>query len=208
MPGLDIGFYTLERQSVRRFKRYDDEWYINLYDEGPYRLIVDTPKVQVPHVLNYNSALVESEFHPDARDRSILVRPYLIADENILFVGDEPITFPVFVPTIPRFLDSCLDCIGDTTCALPQMYIDYLARYLILDSPSQQEKFLAKVKNRERLAEHFTQRQRQQERRMENVMQRRAKRKVDSTSSLEVPFVIVLLRFEQRQNASNTRGFY
>ena len=78
--------------------------------------------------------------------------------------------------------------------------MDYLARYLILDAPSQQEKFLAKVRNRERLAEYFTERQRKQETRMEKVMQRRAKYKVDSTSSLEFPPVMAPLRFEQPQN--------
>lgn len=198
-----------EHRSVQRLKRYDDEWYLNLCDEGSYQLSVDTAKIQVPHVINYNSALVESEFHPNATDRSVKVRPYLTTDENVKFVGDEPIMFPVFIPTIPQFLDSCLDCIGDgkaigsAPCELPHIYMEYLARYLVLDSPSQQEKFLAKVKNRERLAEYFRQRQVQHERGMKRVMQRREKHNVDST----VPFIKIPLRFEQPQNASIIGGF-
>ncbi|PUU83489.1 hypothetical protein B9Z19DRAFT_1189607 [Tuber borchii] len=36
-------------------------------DGDSYRLVVDTEKIQVPHIVNRNSALVESEFHPEAQ---------------------------------------------------------------------------------------------------------------------------------------------
>ena len=116
-----------------------------------YRLTVDTPKTQVPHVVNYNSALVESEFHPNSSGRS--VRPYLLTDDNIKFVGDLPLPFPVFIPTIPQFLDPCLDCIVGRkaidypSCTLPTIDIENMARYLLFDLPSQQDKLLSKVTN-------------------------------------------------------------
>ncbi|KAG0131310.1 hypothetical protein HOY82DRAFT_608269 [Tuber indicum] len=183
---------AVEYRSVRKLKRYHDEWYIGLRSEVTCCLTVDSQKIQVPHVVNYNSLLVESEFHPNSADRS--VRPYLLTDSNIKFVGDPPLAFPVFIPTVPQFLDSCLNCIrgrscrDDRSCILPQIDLDNIARYLVLDSPSQQHKLLAKVANRERLAEYFQMRERNQQRRMKRIMERRAKYQVDA--QLEVPIVI------------------
>jgi len=185
MQEMDPKFHRVEHQSVRKLKRYDDEWFICLCDEDSYCLTVDTQKIQVPHVVNYNSALVESEFHPNSLDRS--VRPHLITDENIKFVGDLPLTFPVFIPTIPQFLDSCLNRIwgkgsrDDEYCALPQVDMDNLARYLVLDSPSQQDKLLSHVTNPKQLAEYFAERRRVQGKRTEKITKRRAKHQVDGT---------------------------
>ncbi|RPB04597.1 hypothetical protein L873DRAFT_1927973 [Choiromyces venosus 120613-1] len=84
--------------------------YICLYSEDTYCLLIDTEKVRVPHLINFNPTLVESEFHLNPTDRR--VKPNLITDKNVKFVWGEPITFPVFIPSIPEFLDSCLNCIG------------------------------------------------------------------------------------------------
>ena len=181
---MDLEFHLIEHRSVRKLKRYDERWFLSLCDEDSYCLSVDLPKIQIPHVVNYNSVLVEPEFHPKGPERTGTGRtamPYLITDENIRFVGDLPLTFPVFIPTIPQFLDSCLNCIrgrksiDDSSCALPQIDMDNLARYLVLDLPSQQDKFLSKVTSSQRLAEYFTYRQCVQERRIQRIMQRRAK---------------------------------
>ncbi|RPA91475.1 hypothetical protein L873DRAFT_1714130 [Choiromyces venosus 120613-1] len=159
-----------EHHSVGWFKRYDDQWYICLCSEDTYRLTVDTEKIQVPRPVSFNRALVESEFHPNPKDRIPHDRsslPYLITDEDVKFVWGEPITFPVLIPTIPEYLDSCLNRIRKwgRTCCIPQMDIDNLARYRVLDSPLQQEKPLSKVENTGQLTEYFTQRQRRQEKR-------------------------------------------
>ncbi|KAG0137705.1 hypothetical protein HOY82DRAFT_597519 [Tuber indicum] len=106
---LDLEFHAVEQRSVRKLKRSDDDWFLNLCDEDSCSLAVDTKKIQVPHVVNFNGVLVESESHLDSSDRS--VRPYMITDGNIKFAGDQPITFPAFIPTIPQYLDSFLDCI-------------------------------------------------------------------------------------------------
>ncbi|KAG0130087.1 hypothetical protein HOY82DRAFT_592247 [Tuber indicum] len=194
---LDLEFHAVEHRSVRKLKRFDDDWFLSLCDEGSCSLAVDTKKIQVPHVVNCNSVLVESEFHPDSSDRS--VRPYLITECNIKFAGDQPITFPIFIPTIPQFLDSCLDCIGDGrssddgSYSLPQIDMDNLARYLVLDSPDQQAKLLAKVKNREGLTQYFEKRRRNQERGMKRVMERQIKRQVDASPGRDVPSVEVPL---------------
>ncbi|KAG0642976.1 hypothetical protein HOY80DRAFT_948377 [Tuber brumale] len=194
----DLEFHCIEHRLSRKLKRYNEDWFIRLCDEDSYCLAVDTQKTQVPHVLNYNCALVESEFHPNGSGRPGRVRPFLLTDNNIKFVGDPAITFPVFIPTIPQFVDSCLGCIRgrdfnkDQSCILPQIDLDNLERYLVLDSPSQRDKLLAKVTDCKRLTEYFTKREEDQERRMKRVMQRRAKRQVDATSSLEVPFFMPL----------------
>ncbi|KAG0633815.1 hypothetical protein HOY80DRAFT_1005673 [Tuber brumale] len=195
-----------EYRSVQRLKRYNESWYINLCTEESYRISVDTKKVHVPHVLAYNSALVEAEFHPNASDRS--VKPYLLTDEKIKFVGDPPVTFPVFIPTIPEYIDSCLDIIHDreyvkhkahllpqmdigyvehTLRAQPHMDMDLFARYLVLSLPHQQDKLLAIIKNRKQLAEYFAEGERRQERRLKRITERRAKRAADSEPLLEIP---------------------
>ncbi|KAG0138507.1 hypothetical protein HOY82DRAFT_545145 [Tuber indicum] len=60
----DLGFHSIEHRSSRKLKRYGEDWFIRLCDEHSYCLAVDTQKIQVPHVLNYNCAwLDESNDH-------------------------------------------------------------------------------------------------------------------------------------------------
>lgn len=133
--------------------------------------MVDTKKIQVPHPISLNAGLVESEFHPNPTDRR--VRPFLTTDKNIKFVWTEPVTFPVFIPTIPEYLDSCLSCTGgqshmdDESYAVPEWDLDYLSRYLALDLPHQQAKLFPKVHQANLLEDYFINRQRRQEVRIE-----------------------------------------
>ena len=187
MPTFAMGGDLPEHRSVQRLRRYDDRWYILLCTEDSYRISVDTKKIQVPHVLAFNSVLVESEFHHNT-DR----RPFLLTDEQIKFINDPPITFPVFIPTIPEYLDSCLDIIRDTSMdyiehKLPRMDMSYLARYLCFHLPHVQDKLLAKVKNRKQLAEYFAEGEQRQVRRMERIMERRAKYAGGSGPLMEIP---------------------
>lgn len=189
-----------ERRSIRRFKRCDDQWYISLCSENTYRLTVDSEKIQVPHPINFNSVLVQSEFHPNPGDRSSdwKPRPYLMTDKDIAFVwpASGQVSFPVFIPTIPEFLDSCLSCMGgrnykdDESCHIPHGDVSYLARCLLLDLPHQQDKLLSKVKNTKQLAEFFTERQQRQERRMSRLMEGRAKYAAHAKPGPRVPFIM------------------
>jgi len=97
-----MGVDLVECGCIGRLKRRDDEWYIRLCDEDSYHLTVDTEKIQVPHVVNWNSALVESKLHPDASGSSVWPhpRPFLLTDKNVKFTGGWLITFLVFIPTI------------------------------------------------------------------------------------------------------------
>ncbi|PUU75244.1 hypothetical protein B9Z19DRAFT_1131621 [Tuber borchii] len=198
IPGLATLSEREECRSVQRFKRCDDQWYISLCSENTYRLTVDSEKIQVPYPINFNSALVQSEFHPNPGDRSSdwKTRPYLMTDKDIAFVwpASGQVSFPVFIPTIPEFLDSCLYCIGGRNyrdyddCDIPHGDMSYLARYILLDLPHQQDKLLSKVKNAKWLAEFFADRQWRQERRMRLVMERQVKSAANSKPGPQVPF--------------------
>ncbi|RPA95738.1 hypothetical protein L873DRAFT_1697111, partial [Choiromyces venosus 120613-1] len=194
IPGLVSLAERKEQRSVGRLKRLDDHWYICLCTEDTYKLMVDTKKIQVPHPISLNPGLVESESHPNPTDRR--VRPFLITDKNIKFVWAEPVTFPVFVPTIPEYLDSCLSCTGgrshldDESCNVPESDLDYLSRYLALDSPHQQDKLLSKVYQDKLLEEYFINRQRRQKARMKKVLERRRKGS-HLDSGPQVPFVML-----------------
>ena len=186
MPTFIMGGDLPEYRSVQRLKRYDDKWYICLCTEDSCRISVDTKGIRVPYVLAFNSVLVESEFHHNTLGR----RPHLLTDEKIKFTKDPPITFPVFIPTIPEYIDSCLDIIQDMDCIghkLPRMDMDYLARYLDFSSPHLQDKILAKVKNHKQLAEYFAEGERRQVERMKIIMERRAKYAGGSGPLMEIP---------------------
>ncbi|KAG0643604.1 hypothetical protein HOY80DRAFT_1020020 [Tuber brumale] len=197
VPGLASLAERREQRSIGGLKRLDDYWYICLCTEDTYQLMVDTKKIQVPHVVSLNAGLVESEFHPNPLDQR--VRPFLITDKNIKFVWAEPITFPVFIPTIPEYLDSCLNCTGgrshmdDESCDVPESDMAYLSRYLVLDSPHQRDKLLSEVHNAKLLEAYFIDRQRRQEIRMKKVMERRMKHASHLNSGLQVPFVMLSL---------------
>ncbi|KAG0129206.1 hypothetical protein HOY82DRAFT_610970 [Tuber indicum] len=102
IPEIELEFHRVNPWSVRKLKRCDDNWFLSLCDEDSCHIPAHTQKVQVPHAITYNCVLVESEFRPNSSDRR--VGPYLLTDDNIKCVGDPPITFPVFIPTIPQFL--------------------------------------------------------------------------------------------------------
>ena len=192
IPGLVSFAERQEQRSVGRLKRLDDHWYICLCTEDTYKLMVDTKKIQVPHPISLNAGLVESEFHPNPTDRR--VRPFLTTDKNIKFVWAEPVTFPVFIPTIPEYLDSCLSCTGgrshmdDESCTIPECDLDYLSRYLALDLPHQQEKLLPKVHQAKLLEDYFVNRQRRQEVRMKKILERRRKRSSQFNSQPQLPW--------------------
>lgn len=138
---------------------------------------------------------MESEFHPNPTDRQ--VRPFLITDENIKFVWAEPITFPVFIPTIPEYIDSCLSCTGgrsyldDESCGVSEGDQDYLSRYLALDSPHQQDILLSKVHQVKLLEDFLINCQWQQEKRMKKGLERRRKHSLNRNSGPQVPFVML-----------------
>ncbi|PUU78737.1 hypothetical protein B9Z19DRAFT_1083504 [Tuber borchii] len=201
IPSFVTMVERVDHRSIRRFKRCDDRWYISLCSEDTYDLTVDTKKIQVLHPVNLNSVLVESEFHPNPTDRGTdywASRPYLMTDKNISFIWAPGglVSFPVFIPTLPEFIDSCLSCMGgqssehNPSFGIARRDMDYLGRYLLLDLPHQQDKLLSKVKNTKQLAEFFMGRQQRQERRMKLVMESQAECAAHAKPGPQVPFIM------------------
>jgi len=179
----------MDYRSVWQLKRYEDQWYISLCNEKYYCLTVDTKKIRVSHVAGYGRVLVESEFHParGPTGQGFLSMLRVLGDKNVKFVRGEPVTFPVFIPTIPQFLDACMDCmrgytfVDDGSCPTPQTDMDDLFYFLALVCPHQQDKLLAKVKNGKQLAAYLAKWEPLLER-SKMRMERRAKSAINSKS--------------------------
>ena len=96
---------------------------------------------------------MESEFHPaqGLADEGFLSMLRVLGDENIKLVRGELVTFPLFIPTIPQFLDACVNCMPSYTFVnvrsgrIPLTDMDDLSEFLALDCFHQQDKLLAKV---------------------------------------------------------------
>ena len=98
---------------VPRLQRVGEEFYINLWPAGHYRLPVDGDLCEVPHICAWNHVLVETKFFPNPShsDRS----PRVLSDGIAVYLPahpdqspDRPCRTPVYIPTIPRYLDACL----------------------------------------------------------------------------------------------------
>ncbi|KAG0135510.1 hypothetical protein HOY82DRAFT_600343 [Tuber indicum] len=96
IPELAMLPESEEHYSVVWFQRCDDQWYVCLRSEDTYHLAVDTKKIQFPHPINLNPALVQSRFHPNTRDRNPhdrRSRNYLVTGDDVKFVRGEPLPF-------------------------------------------------------------------------------------------------------------------
>ncbi|KIM83532.1 hypothetical protein PILCRDRAFT_819160 [Piloderma croceum F 1598] len=131
---------------------------INLYPENLFGLAIDGDLCEVPHIYAWNPVLVESSFHP-CPDRTTHYRPELLSDTGTRFIPKNPDQSPppirphrtpVYIPTIPRYIDACLSR-HPQLCHLPDaprfsgnasMDISYLIRYLFLEIDAQRAKLL------------------------------------------------------------------
>jgi hypothetical protein len=145
------------RAEVPRLERVDEQLYINLYPENVFGLAVDGDLCEVPHIYAWNPVLVESSFHPSS-DRTISYPPGLLSDTGIRFIPTNPDQSPppirphrtpVYIPTIPRYIDACLSrhprlCLPDAPrfAGNANMDISYLIRYLFLEIDAQRAKLL------------------------------------------------------------------
>lgn len=139
---------------------------LSLWSEAVYMLSVAGPMVEVPDLFARNRNLMEERLDPAAADViSISYQTMIEAGrpilEKILAQSSES-KRPVYVPSIPRFIDSLLDQhryrqTHDTTdnsaltpCSLPSYHLSKLIRYLHLEKTYQREKLIPELAERNR----------------------------------------------------------
>jgi hypothetical protein len=161
---------TYTRQVPRlRLKTKDNISYncISLWSEGVYMLNIDGEKIEVPDPHAWNVVLMEERFdlHPlwaraasisytSRRTDGAMVLPPILAQSTDM-------TYPIYIPTIPRILDALLDQARyyRVTHAknLPEKlgyrvnyHLRNFVRYLHLEKPQQREKILPELVERNR----------------------------------------------------------
>lgn len=150
---------------VPRIRRYpevvgpDDDLCLSLWTEKKYHLSVDGPKVEALDCCALHTVLLEERFNPhDARG------PTSLSNFGITFVPEikarsERCRIPIFIPSIPKFLDADLDRYRDNVDKklLDKKLLDkdfvltkplhalQLVRQLLLDLPRQRNLILAEM---------------------------------------------------------------
>ena len=122
--------------------------------------------IEVPHICAWNPVLIESTFYPFP-DRTTTTFPRLLCGSDTCFTPKNPDQSsppirphrtPVYIPTIPRYIDACLSrhpllahlpnappFVGQST-----LDISYFIRYLFLERDAQREKLLPKLSGQRR----------------------------------------------------------
>ncbi|KAK3170835.1 hypothetical protein OEA41_002919 [Lepraria neglecta] len=160
---------SLERQSSaahkdiprlrRQFEGTDHELCLSFWTEQKYQLEVDGAKVEVPDCCSQNMPLLEERFDPK-EPRG----PRLLSPEGVRFVSQvsarsKDCRVPIFVPTIPRFLDADISRWRHDMENLPpaqqywggkSQHTTYLIRYLFLDQEKLLERILLELSERNR----------------------------------------------------------
>jgi hypothetical protein len=168
---IKSGFYIEEVRTaeVPRLERIGEQFYINLWPENIFGLAVDGDLCEVPHICAWNAVLIESTFYPFP-DRNTAF-PRLLCDSSTgpgtRFTPKNPDQSPppirphrtpVYIPTIPRYIDACLSRhpllahLPDAPRFLGESALDisYLIRYLFLEHGAQREKLLPKLHGQRR----------------------------------------------------------
>ena len=143
----------------RQFEGVDGELCLSFWTKQKYRLDVDGAKVEVPDCYSQNRPLVGERFDPKESGG-----PNLLYTEGVKFVPPVPArskecNAPIFVPTIPRFLEADLDRWRQGMENLPpgqkfryskSLHSTYLIRYLFLDRESRLKVILPELSERNR----------------------------------------------------------
>lgn len=129
-------------------------------------LTIAGPLVEVPDVFAWNRNVMEDRFDPAAADvASVSYQTLIKAGRQILspvLAKSSESKSPVYIPSIPRFIDSLLDqyrycqdhpeIYKDTPIrfSLPSYNLTNLIRYLHLEKPHQREKLIPELAERNR----------------------------------------------------------
>ena len=148
---------AVRKAEVPRLERINEQFYINLYPENLFGLAVDGDLCEVPHICAWNPVLVETLFYPFPDHNHTC--PALLSDTSTRFIPPNPDQSPppirphrtpVYIPTIPRYIDACLSRhprlshLSDAPRLTGNggMDISYLIRYLFLENDAQRAKLL------------------------------------------------------------------
>jgi hypothetical protein len=144
-------------RQVPRLKRLGQDFHILLWSENFYNLEVDGELCEVPHICAWNAVLAEPQFYhpppPHIPAHHVLPNPGVVCvprTPDQTPPPGRPKRTPIFIPTIPRYINSCLMrmIIDDSTPYTfpvgnnPRHDISYLIRFLFLEMDDQRAKFL------------------------------------------------------------------
>lgn len=145
-------------KQVPRLARIDERGgCISLWAEEIYRLSVDGKVVHVPDLIARNTVLIEDHFDPGLKSRTYTRQA--LTDMGLSWLPPQPIQTgklrtPIFVPSIPRIIDACLDQaryrtvrpeIFTISSNRPVYHLRDFTRYLSLEEEKQQEKLLQEL---------------------------------------------------------------
>ena len=145
-------------KQVPRLARIDQRGgCISLWTEEIYCLSVDGKVVDVPDLIARNTILIEDHFDPGPESRTYTRQA--LTDKGLSWLPPQLIQTgkhrtPIFVPSIPRMIDACLDQaryrivhpeIFGLSTNRPVYHLRNFIRYLFLEHEKQQEKLLPEL---------------------------------------------------------------
>jgi hypothetical protein len=142
---------------VPRLQRIGQNFHILLWSEDLYDLKVDGELCEVPHICSWNAVLAESRFYhpppPRVPAHHVLPNPSVVCmprTPDQTPPPGRPKRTPIFIPTIPRYINACLVRIirgGSIPYDFPistnsRIEVSYLIQYLFLEMDGQRAKLL------------------------------------------------------------------
>lgn len=143
---------------VPRIARIDERGHcISLWTEEIYCLGVDGKVVEVPDLIARNTVLIEDHFDPGPKSRTYTRQA--LTEKGLSWLPPQLIQTdkqktPIFVPSIPRIIDACLDQaryrmvhpeIFGLSSNRPVYHLRNFTRYLFLECEKQQAKLLQEL---------------------------------------------------------------
>jgi hypothetical protein len=166
---LDFRLYDPYTRQVPRLQlRTDNNFYpcISLWSEHVYMLNVDGEKVEVPETHAWNVVLMEERFDLHITWANAASIGYTTRTANGVKIlptirsQSADIKYPIYIPSIPRMLDAQLDQtryrtahpkhFPDLGTNRPRYHLRNFIRYLHLEKPTQRERVLPELAERNR----------------------------------------------------------
>ncbi|KAL3675691.1 hypothetical protein R1sor_025639 [Riccia sorocarpa] len=142
-------------KQVPRLRRIDEHVLrdipLNFWAESIYKLSTESRLVEVPGPIGWNLNLVEERFDPVPWEGSISYQTKLAQGIRMLpdvLALSAAFHCPIYVPSIPCFVDALLDQIPSRPDRNMPIPLSYLIRYLHLEKPCQRQKLMPELAKR------------------------------------------------------------